>query len=199
MASRAVYSAARSVVRRAPARNCIRCQRPTVTALTPITSLLSCNDSHFTTSYPSPSSSTHFFSTSSPSTAPSASASEEVQVTRPPLSVSPRCAARLATVSAQRGTTVVLRVSVDGGGCSGFQYSFALEERCQQDGENHKEQTSDQVLIDGLVITDTTSLLYIAGSTVDYVEELISASFRITHNPNSESSCGCGVSFSPKL
>ncbi len=89
---------------------------------------------------------------------------------------------------------MALRVTVDGGGCSGFQYVFGLE-------PTPSKLEPDETLItqdDAHVIIDNLSLQYIAGSKVDYVEELISSSFRVTDNPNSESSCGCGVSFSAK-
>lgn len=95
----------------------------------------------------------------------------------------------------QKRSGVVLRVSVDGGGCSGFQYQFELE-------DPNKGTNADDVRIskDGAtVIIDSLSLEYINGSTVDYIQEMISSSFQIVNNPNSESSCGCGVSFSPKM
>lgn len=102
--------------------------------------------------------------------------------------------ARLHELGRKR-SGVVLRVSVDGGGCSGFQYQFELE-------DPNKDTNADDVRIskDGAtVIIDSLSLEYINGSTVDYTQEMISSSFQIVDNPNSESSCGCGVSFSPKM
>jgi len=81
-----------------------------------------------------------------------------------------------------------LRVTVNGGGCSGFQYDFALDD----------SQTDDDISIerDGVtVLIDSMSLMYIGGSEIDYVDELIGSAFRI-NNPNATASCGCGTSFS---
>lgn len=117
-----------------------------------------------------------------------------------PLNVTSSCVQRLKHLCHQRGNQVVLRVIVDGGGCSGFQYNFELE-NWDAPPTLQTLRNQDDVLIekDGTaVIVDNLSLAYISGAKVDYIEELISSSFRITDNPNSESSCGCGVSFSPK-
>lgn len=95
---------------------------------------------------------------------------------------------------------MVLRVTVDGGGCSGFQYAFELED-WDTAPDPQTLPSEEDVLIEkdgAAVIVDNLSLNYIAGAKVDFVEEMISSSFRVTDNPNSESSCGCGVSFSPK-
>ena len=80
------------------------------------------------------------------------------------------------------------RISVSGGGCAGFQYSFAFSE----------DKTEDDILIkqDGItIVTDNISLLYLAGSQIDYKEDLVGSAFSIT-NPNAKSSCSCGTSFS---
>ena len=82
----------------------------------------------------------------------------------------------------------MLRVTVSGGGCAGFQYSFAFSD----------EKTDDDVLIqqDGItIVTDNISLLYLAGSQIDYTEDLGGSAFSIS-NPNAKSSCSCGTSFS---
>jgi len=82
---------------------------------------------------------------------------------------------------------LMLRLSVQGGGCSGFSYKFDFEQ----------EQTDDDTIIekDGVqLVVDSMSLEFLNGATVDYVEELIGASFRVT-NPNATASCGCGTSF----
>lgn len=81
----------------------------------------------------------------------------------------------------------MLRVAVGGGGCSGFQYSFSFDE--SQDGD-------DKVFArDGVrVVVDDVSLEFLAGSEIDYVEELVGAYFTV-RNPNAASTCGCGVSF----
>ena len=82
----------------------------------------------------------------------------------------------------------MLRVSVEGGGCSGFQYKFDIE----------RAKAADDLVItrDGAtVLIDQVSLGYLAGSEIDFVDDLIGASFRI-NNPQATASCGCGTSFS---
>ena len=81
-----------------------------------------------------------------------------------------------------------LRIAVSGGGCSGFQYGFSFDD---QRTEDDREFTAHDVT----VVVDDTSLDLLKGAAVDYVEEMVGASFRIT-NPNASSSCGCGSSFS---
>ena len=81
-----------------------------------------------------------------------------------------------------------LRVSVDGGGCSGFQYTFSLEEEIQPVDRTVEKQGVTLVI-------DQTSYQYLTGSTVDYVEGLEGAMF-VVNNPNATSTCGCGASFS---
>ncbi|MFC4724171.1 iron-sulfur cluster insertion protein ErpA [Glycocaulis abyssi] len=81
-----------------------------------------------------------------------------------------------------------LRVSVIGGGCSGFSYQFDLE----------SERSEDDLAIErdgATVLIDEMSVDFLKGSEIDYVDELIGASFRI-HNPNATAACGCGTSFS---
>ncbi|MEM9049672.1 MAG: iron-sulfur cluster insertion protein ErpA [Pseudomonadota bacterium] len=103
-------------------------------------------------------------------------------ITLPPV-VTDRAFARLAEIGAP-----VLRVAVDGGGCSGFQYDFRIEEQPAGD---------DLVLArDGVsVVIDPVSLPFLAGATVDFTEELIGSRF-VIDNPNATASCGCGTSFS---
>lgn len=117
-----------------------------------------------------------------------------------PLEVTEQCAKRLRYLTRQHDAHVVLRVIVDGGGCSGLQYLFELEEWSQPPTPRSLKK-SDDVLLEQAgvsVIVDGISLGYMSGAKVDYVEEMISSSFRVLDNPNSEGSCGCGVSFSPK-
>jgi iron-sulfur cluster assembly accessory protein len=76
------------------------------------------------------------------------------------------------------------RIAIKGGGCSGFQYSFSFDEKPNIDDLMHKN-----------ILIDKTSADLLKGSEVDYVEELIGNSFKI-NNPQTKSSCGCGVSFS---
>ena len=82
----------------------------------------------------------------------------------------------------------MLRVSVEGGGCSGFQYKFAIERAKAED---------DLVLARGgaVVLIDPVSVNYMAGSQIDFVDDLIGQSFKI-NNPQATASCGCGTSFS---
>ncbi len=103
------------------------------------------------------------------------------------MTLSPSAAARVAAISAKQGKPAVLRLSVEGGGCSGFQYRFALA-----DGP-----AADDVVIerDGVtLVVDSVSLDLVAGSVVDYVESLGGAAFKV-ENPNAASGCGCGSSF----
>lgn len=105
------------------------------------------------------------------------------------IDVTPALATRLKALQAARNNPgLMLRVAVLGGGCSGFQYEFTLVGAAE---------TDDQIIEkDGVkILIDAVSIEFLDGSTVDYVEELIGASFQI-RNPNAKSSCGCGTSFS---
>ncbi len=97
-------------------------------------------------------------------------------------------AKRLAHIVAAEGEGArMLRVAVSGGGCSGFQYGFALE----------GSRNDDDVVFEsegGTLVIDAVSYPFLAGAEIDYVEELIGASFQIK-NPNASASCSCGTSF----
>lgn len=97
-------------------------------------------------------------------------------------------ASRVNAIAARQGKPAMLRLAVDGGGCSGFQYRFELAERAEADDS---VATRDGVSL----VVDPISLDLIAGSQVDYVESLGGAAFRVT-NPNAAAGCGCGSSFS---
>lgn len=115
--------------------------------------------------------------------------------------ITPTCVKRLKELQEQRRKNVALRVTVDGGGCSGFQYAFDVE-NWEVPPDQKSLKSGNDVLFEkdgAAVIVDNLSLAYISGSKVDYIDEMISSSFRVTENPNSETSCGCGTSFSPKL
>ena len=103
------------------------------------------------------------------------------------VTISASAAERIKRVVATEATGAGLRVAVEGGGCSGFQYEIAVA----------PSANSDDLVIerDGArVFVDPVSLPFLLGSEVDWVEELIGASFKVK-NPNAKSSCGCGVSF----
>lgn len=104
-----------------------------------------------------------------------------------PLTLSPSAAARVAAIAAKQGKPAILRLSVEGGGCSGFQYQFGLAD--DPDGEDMVTET------DGVrLVVDPVSLDLVAGCTVDFVESLGGAAFRV-ENPNATAGCGCGSSF----
>jgi len=105
-----------------------------------------------------------------------------------PVTVTDRAAERIKEILAGETPETKLRVSVLGGGCSGFQYDFGFDLATQPD-DLVIEKDGATVLIDPI------SLPYLAGSQIDFVDELIGASFKIT-NPNATASCGCGTSFS---
>ena len=104
------------------------------------------------------------------------------------VTLSPNAARRLHKISEAEGHPVMLRVAVDGGGCSGFQYRFDLVDSAQPD-DLKVERDGAAALV------DVISLALLKGSEIDFVDELAGAEFRV-RNPNAKSSCGCGVSFS---
>ena len=104
------------------------------------------------------------------------------------VTLSPAAAQRIQAIGATEGRAVMLRVAVEGGGCSGFQYLFDLVDEAQPD-DLKVERDGAAALV------DVVSLALLKGSEIDFVDELAGAEFRI-RNPNAKSSCGCGVSFS---
>jgi iron-sulfur cluster assembly accessory protein len=105
----------------------------------------------------------------------------------PTITLSPTAARRVAAIAAKQGKPAILRLSVEGGGCSGFQYRFGLADA--PEGEDSVTMT------DGVsLVVDPMSLDLVAGCVVDYVESLGGAAFRV-ENPNAAASCGCGSSF----
>lgn len=106
----------------------------------------------------------------------------------PSLSLSPSAATRVATIAAKQGKPAILRLAVEGGGCSGFQYKFELADALAAD-----DSVSET---DGVrLVVDPVSLDLVAGCVVDYVESLGGAAFKV-ENPNATAGCGCGSSFS---
>lgn len=104
-----------------------------------------------------------------------------------PPKVTDRAFARLAEINEEADAPQALRVAVEGGGCSGFQYEIKLD-----------APASDDLVLEGQgqkVVVDEVSLPFLADAVIDFTEELIGARFTI-ENPNASSSCGCGTSFS---
>lgn len=105
-----------------------------------------------------------------------------------PVTVSDRAANKIAAILGKEPEGAMLRVAVEGGGCSGFQYKFDIV----------SEREDDDLVLDANgfdVLIDSVSVDYMAGSQIDFSDELIGAAFKII-NPNATASCGCGTSFS---
>jgi iron-sulfur cluster assembly accessory protein len=109
-----------------------------------------------------------------------------MSLTLPP-KVTDRAFARLAEIAESAGSAQALRVAVEGGGCSGFQYDIRLDEAAE--GDLVLEKDGARVLV------DPVSLPFLSNAVIDFTEELIGARF-VVDNPNASSSCGCGTSFS---
>ena len=103
------------------------------------------------------------------------------------MTLSPSAAERVRMIAEKQGKPAILRLSVEGGGCSGFQYKFDLA-----DGADDDDAVSET---DGVrLVVDPVSLDLVAGSVVDFVESLGGAAFRV-ENPQAAAGCGCGSSF----
>ncbi len=99
-----------------------------------------------------------------------------------------RAARRILTVLKDEPEGAALRISVNGGGCSGFQYAFDIT----------RERNADDIAVErdgATVLIDDTSLQFLGGARIDFVDDLMGQAFRI-ENPNATASCGCGTSFS---
>jgi iron-sulfur cluster assembly accessory protein len=108
--------------------------------------------------------------------------------TATPVTISASAARRIAGILSGEPGGTALRISVSGGGCSGFQYGFDLDQT----------RAPDDLIIErdgAVVLIDAVSLPYVGGSEIDFVDDLIGQSFKIK-NPNATASCGCGTSFS---
>jgi iron-sulfur cluster assembly accessory protein len=104
------------------------------------------------------------------------------------VTVSDRAATKIAAILQKEPAGAMLRVSVEGGGCSGFQYKFDVE----------RDRAEDDLVLqkaNATVLIDPISVGFLAGSEIDFVDDLIGSAFKI-NNPNAKSSCGCGTSFS---
>ncbi|MBB3954511.1 iron-sulfur cluster insertion protein ErpA [Novosphingobium sediminicola] len=107
--------------------------------------------------------------------------------TAPTIALSPSAAARVAWIAQKQGKPAMLRLAVEGGGCSGFQYRYGLAESIEDD--------DTVVETDGVkLVVDSVSLDLVSGCVVDYVESLGGAAFKV-ENPNAVAGCGCGSSF----
>ena len=114
--------------------------------------------------------------------------SVETQPDTLPVVLTERAARRIAAILKEEPDKTMLRLAVTGGGCSGFQYDFLFDDA----------RADDDLLIEragAVVVIDSVSLDFLKGSQIDFVEEMIGASFKVT-NPNATASCGCGTSFS---
>ncbi len=103
------------------------------------------------------------------------------------ISMTERAAKRIASVLASEPAGSMLRIAVDGGGCSGFQYRFDFT----------REREADDLVIErdgATVLVDPVSLQYMGGTELDWVDDLIGSSFKL-NNPLAKSGCGCGTSF----
>ncbi|EED96249.1 predicted protein [Thalassiosira pseudonana CCMP1335] len=126
------------------------------------------------------------------------------------LTITASCAARIKQLASTRPNpdSIYLRLYVDAGGCSGFQYKFLLlsedndmNNSLEDDEEDGAIDPDEDIIFvkDGMrVVVDQTSLELLRGSTIDYVQEMIRSSFAVMSNPQSESACGCGSSFAVK-
>jgi iron-sulfur cluster assembly accessory protein len=114
--------------------------------------------------------------------------SVETALPTPTVTLSRRAAARIAEILKEEPRPALLRLAVSGGGCSGFQYDFRLDEARAE---------GDLVIREGdaVVVIDPVSLDFLKGAEIDFVDEMIGAAFKVK-NPNATSSCGCGTSFS---
>lgn len=114
--------------------------------------------------------------------------SEIIAVDPQAVTLSQRAAKRIAHVLSAEPPGTALRVSVSGGGCSGFQYGFDLDDA----------RAPDDLVIErdgAVVLIDSVSLPYISGSEIDFIDDLMGQSFQV-RNPHATASCGCGTSFS---
>ncbi len=109
-------------------------------------------------------------------------------MTEDSITLTESAARRISEIVAEESHNKLLRVSVEGGGCSGFQYKFDLV----------PEGGPDDLVIErngAKVLIDPVSIMYMSGAEIDFVDDLIGASFKI-NNPNATAGCGCGTSFS---
>lgn len=120
-------------------------------------------------------------------TSPSSSFTQDEEYVQ----LSDNCVKRMKELQADEAKEKMLRLSIEAGGCSGFQYNFALEEKPNNDDRIFER--------DGVkLVVDTISLGFVKGATVDYVEELIRSGFQVAENPSAVGGCSCKSSFMVK-
>jgi iron-sulfur cluster assembly accessory protein len=108
-------------------------------------------------------------------------------VSEPDIILTENAARRVAWIAERQSKPAVLRLAVDGGGCAGFTYKFELADQADEDTVTETDGVK--------LVVDPMSLQLVKGSAIDFVEELGGAAFKVT-NPNAQSGCGCGSSFS---
>lgn len=108
--------------------------------------------------------------------------------TAPSLTLTDAAAMRILSINAENGATQMLRIAVQGGGCSGFQYTFLMDDQVLSDDKTFERNGA-------VIIIDETSLDLLNGAIIDFQDDL-SASMFVIKNPNATSGCGCGNSFS---
>ena len=113
---------------------------------------------------------------------------QTVATTEQDIILTPNAAKRVAAIAEKQGKSAILRLAVEGGGCSGFQYRFGLADSIEADDVTVEESGVT-------LVVDEISLDLVRGSAVDFVESLGGSAFQVT-NPNAASGCGCGSSFS---
>lgn len=113
---------------------------------------------------------------------------ETAEMTQQDIILTPNAAKRVALIAEKQKKPAILRLAVDGGGCSGFQYRFELSDGVESDDTSVEEAGVT-------LVVDEISLDLVRGSAVDFVESLGGNAFQVT-NPNAASGCGCGSSFS---
>lgn len=112
------------------------------------------------------------------------------------LIITKTCAKKIRTLNCKSGESPRrLRLAVEGGGCSGFQYLFTMEDSSTALSKDDVTFERD----DATVVVDEMSMDFVRGSTIDYTQEMIRSSFVVLNNPNSETGCGCGASFALKM
>ncbi|KAK9813080.1 hypothetical protein WJX72_008554 [[Myrmecia] bisecta] len=116
----------------------------------------------------------------------------EAEVEEPGLVLTQDAIERMQELTREDDKASLLRLTVEAGGCSGFQYVFGLDNKVNED---------DRVFEQGgaRLVTDMVSLEHVKGATVDWTTDLIKSAFEVTNNPNAAGGCGCGSSFEPKM